>query len=123
MIIHHLIIFFSTWVDADIVDAFCGESYQCKYDYSTTLSQEFAMYTKNFQDQFINIREGVLKPEARGKIIYIMRNLRHAPGRCCVKIDFCSYIFTLPLQSYPVEHYQPLAMEERAHLHLRLEQW
>lgn len=54
-----------TWVDADIVEATCGESYQCKYDYSTTLSREFAIFTKYYQDQFINIREGVLKPEAR----------------------------------------------------------
>jgi hypothetical protein len=38
---------------------------QCKYDYSTTLSKEFAVYTKYYQDQFINIYEGVLKPEAR----------------------------------------------------------
>ena len=44
----------------------CGESYQCKYDYSTSLNMEFALFTKYYQDQFINIREGVLKPEARG---------------------------------------------------------
>ena len=49
----------------------CGESYQCKYDYSTSLSREFAIFTKYYQDQFVNIREGVLKPEARGKIIDI----------------------------------------------------
>ena len=55
-----------TWVDADKVDAVCGESYQCKYDYSTSLNMEFALFTKYYQDQFINIREGVLKPEARG---------------------------------------------------------
>ncbi len=44
----------------------CGESYQCKFDYSVTLSREFAIFTKYYQDQFVNIREGVLKPEARG---------------------------------------------------------
>jgi len=53
-----------TWVDADLVDDFCGDSYQCKYDYSTTLSREFAMFTKYYQDQFVNIYEAVLKPEA-----------------------------------------------------------
>jgi hypothetical protein len=68
-------------VDADKVDAVCGESYQCKYDYSTTLNMEFALFTKYYQDQFINIREGVLKPSARGKqnslIVYfnICRNI------------------------------------------------
>ena len=46
----------------------CGESYQCKYDYSTTLSREFAMFTKYYQDGFVNIREDVLKPEARGNL-------------------------------------------------------
>lgn len=54
-----------TWVDANLVAEVCGESYQCKYDYSTTLNMEFALFTKYYQDQFINIREGVLKPSAR----------------------------------------------------------
>ena len=67
-------IFFSTfffsrsrsWVDDDLVAAVCGESYQCKFDFVTTLSREFAAFTKFYQDEYINIREGVLKPEARG---------------------------------------------------------
>ena len=46
--------------------AVCGESYQCKFDFVTTLSREFAAFTKFYQDEYINIREGVLKPEARG---------------------------------------------------------
>jgi len=54
-----------TWTNADMVAEFCGESYQCKYDYSTTLSEEFAMFTKYYQDQFVNIYESVLKPEKR----------------------------------------------------------
>jgi len=54
-----------TWVNAKLVDDTCGESYQCKYDYSTSLSREFAIFSKYYQDQFVNIREGVLKPEAR----------------------------------------------------------
>lgn len=54
-----------TWVDSTLVEETCGESYQCKYDYSTSLSREFAIFTKYYQDQFVNIREGVLKPEAR----------------------------------------------------------
>ncbi len=57
-----------TWVDEDLVEQTCGESYQCKYDYSTTLSREFAMFTKYYQDGFVNIREDVLKPEARGNL-------------------------------------------------------
>jgi hypothetical protein len=55
-------------VDADIVEQTCGESYQCKYDYSVTLSREFAIFSKYYQDTFVNIREGVLKPEARGEL-------------------------------------------------------
>ena len=58
--------YFRTWVNAQLVEETCGESYQCKYDYSTSLSREFAIFTKYYQDQFVNIREGVLKPEARG---------------------------------------------------------
>lgn len=54
-----------TWVDSELVEEICGESYQCKYDYSTTLSKEFAQFTKYYQDQFVNIYENTLKPEAR----------------------------------------------------------
>lgn len=54
-------------MDEDMVSQTCGESYQCMYDYSTSLSREFAIFTKYYQDQFVNIREGVLKPEARGE--------------------------------------------------------
>jgi len=52
-----------------MVEAACGESYQCKFDYSTTLSREFAVFTKYYQDQFVNIREGVLRPAARGDLV------------------------------------------------------
>ena len=45
-------------MDAQLVEETCGESYQCKYDYSTTLSREFAIFTKYYQDTFVNIREG-----------------------------------------------------------------
>lgn len=61
------VMFFRTWVDKNLVEATCGESIECQYDYSVTLSREFAIFTKYYQDQFINIREGVLKPEARGE--------------------------------------------------------
>eukprot|EP00095_Tigriopus_kingsejongensis_P008816 maker-scaffold1015_size70757-snap-gene-0.10 protein:Tk08816 transcript:maker-scaffold1015_size70757-snap-gene-0.10-mRNA-1 annotation:"hypothetical protein DAPPUDRAFT_305821" len=54
-----------TWVDNDLVEATCGESLECQYDYAVTLSREFAIFSKYYQDQFINIREGVLKPDAR----------------------------------------------------------
>ena len=54
-----------TWVDAQLVEETCGESYQCKFTYSTSLSREFSIFTKYYQDQFVNIREGVLKPSAR----------------------------------------------------------
>ena len=35
-----IIIISRTWVDAQLVTDLCGESYQCAYDYSTTLSKE-----------------------------------------------------------------------------------
>lgn len=47
----------------ELVRDFCGESYQCKYDYATTLNKEFAMFSKYYQDQFVNIYEEVLRPE------------------------------------------------------------
>ena len=59
----YLISISRTWVTDELVRDFCGDSYQCKYDYATTLSKEFAMFSKYYQDQFINIYEDVLKPE------------------------------------------------------------
>ena len=55
---------FSTWVSDELVKDLCGDSYQCQYDYATTLSKEFAMFSKYYQDQFVNIYENVLKPES-----------------------------------------------------------
>ena len=54
-------------MDADIVAQTCGESYQCTYDYSTTLSREFAMFSKYYQDGFVNIYEQVIKPGVRSE--------------------------------------------------------
>lgn len=65
---------FRTWVDEDMVESMCGESYQCKYDYSTSLSREIAVFTKYYQDQFVNIREAVLKPEARGIFMFTLHS-------------------------------------------------
>ena len=62
----NVFLFYRTWVNADLVKQICGDSVECIYDYSTTLSQEFAMYSKFYQDQFRNIYENVLRPEARG---------------------------------------------------------
>jgi len=53
-----------TWVSDELVRDLCGDSYQCQYDYATTLSKEFAMFSKYYQDQFVNIYENVLKPES-----------------------------------------------------------
>ena len=53
-----------TWVSDELVKDLCGDSYQCQYDYATTLSKEFAMFSKYYQDQFVNIYENVLKPES-----------------------------------------------------------
>jgi len=54
-----------TWVDTQDMSLICGDSYQCKYDYSTTLNPEFARFTKYYQDQFVNIYKEVLEPSAR----------------------------------------------------------
>jgi len=61
----NVFLYYRTWVNADLVKQICGDSVECIYDYSTTLSQEFAMYSKFYQDQFRNIYENVLRPEAR----------------------------------------------------------
>ena len=84
-----------TWVDAQLVEETCGESYQCKYDYSTTLSREFAIFTKYYQDQFVNIREGVLKPSARGTDF---------------QLNFIRKLINFVHQSYLVEHLVHLPM-------------
>lgn len=39
----------------------CGDSYQCHYDYVVTLRRDFAVMTKYYQDQFVNIKHVGLK--------------------------------------------------------------
>ncbi|XP_045610171.1 protein mesh [Procambarus clarkii] len=39
----------------------CGDSYQCYYDYVVSLRRDFAVMTKYYQDQFVNIKgEGLM---------------------------------------------------------------
>lgn len=42
----------------------CGDSYQCKYDYSVSLNEDLAKNTLNFQDSFVNIKT---RNKERGK--------------------------------------------------------
>ena len=65
-----------------MIDDFCGESYQCKYDYATSLSREFAQYSKYYQDQFINIYEGVLRPDKIVRFLFITGVIK-----MCLKTD------------------------------------
>ncbi|KAG7171855.1 mesh-like [Homarus americanus] len=39
------------------IDRVCGDSYQCYYDYVVTLRRDFAVMTKYYQDQFVNIKK------------------------------------------------------------------
>ncbi|CAG0917704.1 unnamed protein product [Notodromas monacha] len=43
------------------IDRFCGESYQCYFDYATTHSREFTKWSKHYQDEFVNIRKSGLE--------------------------------------------------------------
>lgn len=44
---------------ADIQKAneLCGDSYQCKYDYSVSLNRDLAFYTLQYQDGFVNTKK------------------------------------------------------------------
>ncbi|CAG0885412.1 unnamed protein product [Darwinula stevensoni] len=39
------------------VRKFCGESYQCYFDYAVTMDREFAKWSKHYQDEFVNIKK------------------------------------------------------------------
>ncbi|XP_058804487.1 protein mesh isoform X2 [Phymastichus coffea] len=40
---------------------YCGDSYQCKYDYAMSLNRDLAHFTKNYYDTWTQIRETNLK--------------------------------------------------------------
>ncbi|XP_018022342.1 protein mesh isoform X2 [Hyalella azteca] len=44
------------------VERVCGDSYQCNFDFVTTLRRDFAVMTKYYQDQFVNIKDYGLLP-------------------------------------------------------------
>ncbi|KAF2368716.1 NIDO domain, partial [Trinorchestia longiramus] len=44
------------------IDRVCGDSYQCNFDFVTTLRRDFAVMTKYYQDQFVNIKDYGLLP-------------------------------------------------------------
>lgn len=44
--------------------AFCGDSYQCQYDYSVSLNRDLAFYTLQYLTSFTSIRA---KTKDRGK--------------------------------------------------------
>lgn len=35
----------------------CGDSYQCKYDYSVSLNRDLAFYTLQYQDGYVNTKK------------------------------------------------------------------
>ncbi|CAL4067748.1 unnamed protein product, partial [Meganyctiphanes norvegica] len=43
------------------INQVCGDSYQCHFDYIVTLRRDFAVMTKYYQDQFVNIKGNGLK--------------------------------------------------------------
>ena len=96
-------------MDADKVAMFCGDSYQCKYDYSTTLNKEFAQFTKYYQDQFVNIYEGVLKPDAM------------VPNSD--KSWYARYFIHFSFRLFRVANFPRLGMEESQPLHSLPAQW
>jgi len=56
-----MFLYFRTLKAAE-VEAFCGDSYQCKYDYSVTLNREYGHWAKFYQSEFITLKETGLKP-------------------------------------------------------------
>lgn len=38
------------------INRVCGDSYQCYFDYVVSLKRDFAVMTKYYQDQFVNIK-------------------------------------------------------------------
>jgi hypothetical protein len=46
----------------EIVEDFCGDSYQCKFDYSMTMNKEYGHWTKYYQSQYLAMKENGLKP-------------------------------------------------------------
>ncbi|XP_021954689.1 protein mesh isoform X2 [Folsomia candida] len=46
----------------EVVEDFCGTSYQCKFDYSMTLNKEYGHWTKYYQSQFVEMKDKDLKP-------------------------------------------------------------
>jgi len=43
----------------------CGDSYQCKYDYSVSLNRDLAFYTLQYQDGYVNTKK---MSKQRGKL-------------------------------------------------------
>lgn len=57
----NVFIFLYRTLKAAEVEDFCGDSYQCKYDYSVTLNKEYGHWTKYYQSQYISLKENELK--------------------------------------------------------------
>ncbi|KAG7203627.1 hypothetical protein KM043_013662 [Ampulex compressa] len=48
--------------DIKRAEDFCGDLYQCKYDYALTLNRDLAHFTKNYYDSYTQIKEINSKP-------------------------------------------------------------
>lgn len=43
--------------DIQRANELCGDSYQCKYDYSVSLNRDLAFYTLQYQDGYVNTKK------------------------------------------------------------------
>ncbi|CAL8070989.1 unnamed protein product [Orchesella dallaii] len=43
------------------VEDYCGDSWPCKYDYAVTLNREYGRWAKNYQFQFVKLRDTELR--------------------------------------------------------------
>jgi len=46
----------------DEVDRFCGNSYQCKYDYAVTMNEDFGHWSKFYLSQYTKLVSDDLTP-------------------------------------------------------------
>ena len=67
----------------------CGGSYQCAYDFIMTERRDVAVFTKFYQDEFVNIKSSGLETSQYCDII-------SKPSKCCTYLCSnvtCSLVF------------------------------
>ena len=68
--------FYRTLTPAE-VRRFCGESYQCFFDYAVTMDREFAKWSKHYQDEFVNIKKYGLRTGKPKEVLKNSQENRH----------------------------------------------